>query len=42
MDLVNFVDNRQMMTNCGGAKTFKTGIDVLLPDKRRGDGIGYV
>ena len=23
-------------------KTFKTGIDVLLPDKRRGENIGYV
>jgi hypothetical protein len=23
-------------------KTFKTGIDVLLPKKHRGDDIGYV
>ena len=23
-------------------KTFKTGLDVLLPDKRKGDDIGYV
>jgi len=23
-------------------KTFKTGIDILLPDKRKGEYIGYV
>ncbi len=32
----------KLLANEINLKTFKTGIDVLLPNKREGDDIGYI
>jgi hypothetical protein len=32
----------ELLTGEIDLKTFKTGLDILLPDKRKGEDIGYV